>query len=68
MTQGSTLIENIFILTSTIISEKARAPAWCDRVLWRADAPIRYKSRLYTAAMQFRQSDHKPVVSVIEKL
>jgi len=43
-------------------SEKARAPAWCDRVLYRG-AP--YAVPLYSVIMELRMSDHKPVIALL---
>ncbi|KAF7291844.1 IPPc domain-containing protein [Mycena chlorophos] len=41
-------------------SEKARAPAWCDRVLWRTRTPNRVK-QLHYQRYEAKVSDHKPV-------
>ena len=50
-------------------SEKARAPAWCDRVLWRED-PNRTKPAIklveYRSHPQLKISDHKPVSAVFD--
>lgn len=55
-------------------SEKARAPAWTDRVLWRrrmqqadADNPNWNPGRLlfYNRA-ELKQSDHRPVVAILD--
>lgn len=43
-------------------SEKARAPAWCDRVLYKGDGIRQLVSYLSIAALKI--SDHKPVVAL----
>eukprot|EP01136_Pigoraptor_vietnamica_P028267 Opistho-1_new@85596 len=46
-------------------SDKARGPAWCDRILWKATGarvrPLAYDSRPSVIA-----SDHRPVIGVYE--
>ncbi|KAJ6473178.1 hypothetical protein C8R45DRAFT_1012527 [Mycena sanguinolenta] len=41
-------------------SEKARAPAWCDRVLWRTRIPNRVQ-QLHYRRYEANVSDHRPV-------
>ncbi|KAJ7062834.1 Endonuclease/exonuclease/phosphatase, partial [Mycena amicta] len=41
-------------------SEKARAPAWCDRVLWRTRMPNRVQ-QLHYRRYEANVSDHRPV-------
>ena len=42
--------------------KKIRAPAWCDRVLWRARVPSHVQQVNYLCS-ELNVSDHKPVMS-----
>ena len=45
-------------------SSKQRAPAWCDRILWRESQSVR---RLrYGRCEELRTSDHRPVLADLE--
>ncbi|GMF41351.1 unnamed protein product [Phytophthora fragariaefolia] len=46
--------------------KKLRAPAWCDRVLWRAKTRSDVKLRCYTSVPALDLSDHKPVHAFFE--
>ncbi|KIY62575.1 DNase I-like protein [Cylindrobasidium torrendii FP15055 ss-10] len=41
-------------------SEKRRAPAWCDRVMWRSAVPARVE-QLHYQRYEANVSDHRPV-------
>jgi phosphatidylinositol-bisphosphatase len=41
--------------------KKLRAPAWCDRVLWRSTRMDRDVTMLHYRAAPLHMSDHKPV-------
>ena len=45
-------------------SKKRRAPAWTDRVLWKA-APGSVRALQYAAASGVVASDHKPVAALL---
>ncbi|GMT36545.1 hypothetical protein PFISCL1PPCAC_27842, partial [Pristionchus fissidentatus] len=45
-------------------SEKARCPAWCDRVLWwTSDDGTKMSATSYTSVQSVTLSDHKPVIA-----
>jgi len=46
-------------------SEKGRIPAWCDRILWRAQVPERVHQLEYRR-WEADASDHRPISSVFE--
>ena len=41
-------------------SEKARAPAWCDRILWRSNDDTRVE-QLHYRRYEANVSDHRPI-------
>ncbi|KAF1323672.1 Multiple inositol polyphosphate phosphatase-like protein, partial [Globisporangium splendens] len=41
--------------------KKLRAPAWCDRILWKAKLPEQVVLKHYNAVSALDLSDHKPV-------
>jgi len=45
-------------------SEKARSPAWCDRILFKGG---NLKCELYDVIWEVKSSDHKPVVAIIKE-
>lgn len=46
--------------------KKLRAPAWCDRILWKAKIPDHIVQQTYSAVMALDLSDHKPVQATFE--
>ena len=48
-------------------SEKRRAPAWCDRVLWRTTgARESVRPLAFEDYKQLRASDHKPITCTLQ--
>nr|CAI5836773.1 unnamed protein product [Callosobruchus analis] len=53
-------------------SEKCRAPAWTDRVLWRRRSPLGAHDEkdqgqlLYYGRAELKQSDHRPVIALVD--
>lgn len=43
-------------------SDKGRAPAWCDRVMWRSAIPARVE-QLHYRRYEANVSDHRPISS-----
>lgn len=47
--------------------KKMRAPAWCDRILWRVTRDPRHLQALfYGSCQQMVASDHKPVMTLFD--
>lgn len=45
--------------------KKLRAPAWCDRILWRAQVPSHVEQFTYNRSIRPNVSDHKAVYSTL---
>lgn len=52
------------------LSEKKRAPSWCDRILWYKDTLRNQKEWvtpiIYTSCMDILISDHKPLYALFK--
>ena len=56
-------------------SEKARVPAWTDRVLWKRRKPPTGQagrqtepSLVFYGRAELKQSDHRPVIATFQKI